>query len=147
MYKYEDISVNEIHLIRDLWHKNRDFHKETSEDFSLDYHDLIFDERMKSLLTKRIKVTIVKTKEADVVAYCLSVIQKKEGEVATLFVDDLHRKRGIGNKLLERHIQWFYQNNCDDISVSVLFNNESAIKLYKKYGFKKDIIKMRIPNK
>lgn len=147
MYKYEDISVEEISLIKELWYKNRDYHKETSEDFSSDYNNIVFEERMKNLCSKLIKITLVRTEEAVSVAYCLSVIKNREAEVATLFVDGNHRKKGIARKLLDSHIQWFNQNNCDDISVSVLHNNESAIKLYEKSGFRKDIVKMRIASK
>lgn len=33
MYNYVDISKSEIYLIKDLWTKNRDFHKEKSKIF------------------------------------------------------------------------------------------------------------------
>lgn len=100
---------------------------------------------MSNIFTECVKITITKAEDGSVVAYILSVIEKEQGEVATLYVDEAHRKNGIASNLLDKHISWFKDNKCNNIFVNVLYNNDSAINFYEELGFKKDIIQMRVP--
>lgn len=148
MLAYKDIMEEKIDCVKDLWEKNRLYHKENSNDFSTDYDALSFNERMKVLFnkSKMRKITIVENEEKQVVAYCMSIISEtKSSEIATLYVDENYRRAGIGKKLLQLHIKWFEENNIIDVGVEVLHNNFSAISLYENIGLRKDTMKMRIP--
>ena len=46
------------------------------------------------------------------------------------------RKRGVGEKLLETIITFSKENNYENINLEVSSENEPAINLYKKLGFK-----------
>lgn len=148
MFIYKDLSEEKVDYVRNLWEKNRLFHKENSIDFSTEYDNISFDERMKGLLnqSKIRKITIVENEEKQIIAYCMSIINEiKIGEIATLYVEEIYRRAGIGKKLLQLHMKWFEDNHITNVRVEVLHNNLSAISLYEKVGFKKDTMKMKIP--
>lgn len=148
MFIYKDLSEEKVDYVRNLWEKNRLFHKENSIDFSTEYDNISFDERMKGLLnqSKIRKITIVENEEKQIIAYCMSIISEiKIGEIATLYVEENYRRAGIGKKLLQLHMKWFEENHITNVGVEVLHNNLSAISLYEKVGFKKDTMKMKIP--
>ena len=44
--------------------------------------------------------------------------------------------RGIATALLEKLISWFKEKGIKKINLDVFENNEKAIKLYEKFGFK-----------
>ncbi len=43
---------------------------------------------------------------------------------------------GLGKKLMEYTIDWAQDNNLEKINLDVWSNNERAIRLYRKYGFR-----------
>ena len=53
-------------------------------------------------------------------------------EINQIEVDESHRNKKIGSKLLS----YLIDNNKKDITLEVKETNDIAIKLYKKYGFK-----------
>lgn len=64
-----------------------------------------------------------------------SIIYER-AEVIDIIIDEKERKKGYGNKLLSKVIEIAKENNCTNITMEVNVNNEIAIKLYKKNGFK-----------
>jgi len=47
-----------------------------------------------------------------------------------------YQGKGVGTKLLQELIDWAKSNNITRLELTVMVNNESAINLYKKMGFK-----------
>lgn len=150
MFNYKELEESKINVVKNLWNKNRIFHQKNTAYFSMDYTNLNFEDRMKKLLSrsKFSKITVVENKDKQVIAYCMSIIDKvSSGEIATLYVEEEYRRMNIGKHLLELHIGWFQDNNVVNVWVEVLHDNLSAIKLYENIGFRKDTMKMRIPTK
>jgi RimJ/RimL family protein N-acetyltransferase len=55
-----------------------------------------------------------------------------------------YQNLGVGSKLMDELIQLAYTNNIRKITLTVIAENESAISLYQKFGFKmKNIVKNR----
>jgi ribosomal protein S18 acetylase RimI-like enzyme len=52
-------------------------------------------------------------------------------------VDEAHRGKGLGSKLMENVLKLARQENIHEIFLTVLIDNVKAIKLYEKHGFKK----------
>jgi len=61
-----------------------------------------------------------------------------------MFVSPQHRGKGINGKITEKLIEWAKSRNLSEIQLDVYAANESAIKAYKKLGFKPDLLKMRL---
>lgn len=148
MFTYKELEESKINVVKNLWNKNRIFHQKNTVYFSTDYANLNFEDRMKKLLSrsKLSKITVVENKDKQVIAYCMSIIDKAgSGEIATLYVEEEYRRMNIGKHLLQLHIEWLQDSNVVNIEVEVLHDNLSAIKLYENIGFRKDTMKMRIP--
>lgn len=148
MFIYKELEESKINAVKNLWNKNRLFHQENTTCFSIDYVNLNFEDRMKNLLnrSKLSKITVVENKNGQVIAYCMSIIDKaNSGEIATLYVEEEYRRMNIGKNLLQLHIGWFQDNNAVNVGVEVLHDNLSAVNLYESVGFRKDTMKMRIP--
>jgi ribosomal protein S18 acetylase RimI-like enzyme len=50
-------------------------------------------------------------------------------------VDKRCRKEGIGNKLMERSLDWMKLNEVSDLEILVSYGNKNALKFYEKYEF------------
>ena len=54
-----------------------------------------------------------------------------------IVVDETHRGKGLGSKLMENLLKLAQQENVSEVFLTVLSDNMKAIQLYEKYGFKK----------
>ena len=59
----------------------------------------------------------------------------KKGHVVSIAVIDEHRKKGIGNALVEESINGVKLRKCDEFYLEVRCSNTDAVRLYEKQGF------------
>lgn len=62
-----------------------------------------------------------------------SIIYEK-AEINNIFILEQYRNQGIGSKLIEYLLEKC--KICENITLEVRKDNERALRLYKKYGFK-----------
>ncbi|MFX0124003.1 MAG: GNAT family N-acetyltransferase [Candidatus Hodarchaeota archaeon] len=62
--------------------------------------------------------------------------KRKKGLIVRLGVIPEYRRKQIGNTLLGSAILWLWRNNCSEIELSVIGENEKALTLYRNWGFK-----------
>ena len=55
-----------------------------------------------------------------------------------LMVAKAHRRRGIGNALLEQAVEWARANRIEKLELHVFPHNEAAIRLYERFGFERE---------
>ena len=143
---YRDINIDEIHMIKDIWEKNREFHINISNFFNFLYKGIVFEDRMKpfeSINKDNLKITIAQENDI-VIGYCLSNTDNCHGEMNTLHVKEEERGKEVGKKLMEMHLKWMKEKECKNISLHVSHENENAITFYEKFGFRKNTIEMRM---
>ena len=58
-----------------------------------------------------------------------------QGTGEELYVKPEYRGKGIGRALMQKVEEFFRQNNCEYISISVLAFNKDAAALYERLGF------------
>ena len=61
--------------------------------------------------------------------------------IAQIAVDPLYQKQGLGSLLMEEIVKECYAKKVRTITLEVRKNNEKAVKLYKKFGFKTVVTK------
>ena len=61
-----------------------------------------------------------------------------------MYVRPEFRGKGINNIVIQKLVNWAHQKNIYEIQLDVYAKNESALKAYKKFGFKPDLLKMRL---
>lgn len=58
------------------------------------------------------------------------------GSIQNLGIIPGHRNRGVGSGLLRRALDGFWQSGLDRVSLEVTAENEGAIRLYHRLGFR-----------
>lgn len=136
--EYREIPRFEIDVIKPLWEELLRHHENISVNFKNDFRTRTFEDRKKSLITdsKQLKIWIAE----DIfmhrtVGYCVSSISGVTGEIDSLFVSGQYRSKGIGRELMTRSLDWLYQNKIEDITISVLCENERALQFYEQFNF------------
>jgi len=59
----------------------------------------------------------------------------KKGHVVSIAVVEEHRKKGIGNALVEESVNGVKLRKCDEFYLEVRCSNNEAVRLYEKLGF------------
>ena len=67
----------------------------------------------------------------------------KQGYLGFMFVPEEHRGKGLNKLILNAMIDWCKTRNVFEIRLDVYDVNKTAIKAYKKSGFKNYLINMR----
>jgi diamine N-acetyltransferase len=70
------------------------------------------------------------------VGYCVSIIEKGAGELASIYIEPAFRNKGAGIILAGNGIAWMKEKDCDPITVAVGSGNEAAFPFYEKLGFR-----------
>jgi len=68
----------------------------------------------------------------------------KLGYIQNLYVAPKHRRMGVGSKLLRKIVERARELRALEIHVVTEFNNESAIRLYKKHGLTKESLQLEM---
>jgi GNAT superfamily N-acetyltransferase len=71
--------------------------------------------------------------------------RRPHGHVADLIVADGHEGKGIATALLAKAEEWARAQGYDWLSLGVFEGNVRAEKLYRKFGFHRDVIRMIKP--
>ena len=61
---------------------------------------------------------------------------KSIGWLSDIFITKSYRGKGVADKIWDEIMQWFKLKKVSFLKLDVLCNNEHAIKVYKKWGFK-----------
>lgn len=138
MITYNETDEKDLELISDMWKKLIRHLQSQSKYFPMDYQYLSFEKRKeqfeKIAESGKLRLDIVKDSE-NYLGYSVSSIVGEKGSVESLYVDKRCRKEGIGNKLMERALDWMKLNEVSDLEILVSYGNENALKFYEKYEF------------
>lgn len=134
-----------IDLIQLLWEKLNKHHEVNSINFSDKYKNNTFEKRKGKFLsdkTSKVKVDLIRDIEKDLyVGYCVSTVDVDlVGEIDSLFIEEEYRKYGLGDKLMQRAIEWLDFNKVKSKILCVVEGNENVLEFYKKHGFYKRTI-------
>ncbi len=136
-----ELEVGNISVIKSLWEKLNQYHREKTKYFGHLYEMNSFEDRIKPILDLAergsVKIDIAQdTNHNVIVGYCVSTITENgEGEIDSIFLDQNYRGKGIGEALMERALNWFAENNVQDIKIGVVFGNDDVLSFYERFGF------------
>ena len=124
------VQVHEMHV---TW--NPDIFKSVEEVINKEYFEN---------LIKNEEIYIAKV-DKEIVGYIIFNIKEKENpsmryrkqlNIDAICVDERYRGKGIGTKILESIKEIAKTRGCTDLYLTVNQENENAIKVYEKFGFK-----------
>ena len=131
-----------IDLVQPLWEKLIKHHEINSNYFSDKFRNFKFEVRKNKFIKDsnlEVKIDLIKDTEKGLyIGYCISTINKDLiGEIDSLFVEKEYRKYGLGDKLMDRALEWLNSNQVKTKIIGVAEGNENVLEFYKRYGFYK----------
>jgi ribosomal-protein-alanine N-acetyltransferase len=75
-------------------------------------------------------------REEAIVGFAIAQPYKKHGRILTLDVLPEARRSGLGSTLLLECEKRLRQRNCTEVYLETAVNNEAALKLYHKQGYR-----------
>jgi ribosomal protein S18 acetylase RimI-like enzyme len=121
-----------------LWMELRRHHAEVAPRWAGSLLAGSFEERRADLAKKGARglLVLMAVSGSEDIGYCVSTIAADgKGEVDSLYVAPSHRRRGVGNALMGRTMEWFATQSVKSIAVEVLSGNDAAAQFYARYGF------------
>lgn len=139
-YVFHQGSIEALELLSALWEQLRQHHAALTIHFSERYETMNWHDRKQSLIdkSKALHVEYVTEKDSEqLVGYCISTVWKDSttGEIDSLFVDERHRKTGVGEALFSRSINWLDDQHVEVQKLSVAVGNEGVLDFYKRFDF------------
>jgi ribosomal-protein-alanine N-acetyltransferase len=92
-------------------------------------------EAFREELQFKLAIPLVVKLEEKVVGYTCLWNLDGEMELANFAISPDHRRKGIGEKLMEKVLWEAKERDCKSIVLSVRESNQAAINLYAKFGF------------
>ena len=89
----------------------------------------------RGLLRRKDSDLIVADMKGEIAGYAVFWAVMDQGELGNVAVDDDHRGKGIGSKLIEAIMQRAYERGVKEIFLEVRKSNVRAQDLYKTFGF------------
>ncbi len=138
---YIELDNDQIDLIKPLWEKLRNHHRELSPYFPERYVEFKFQERKEDLLKKsengilRIDTAYDEATEEFIGYGISSISDKKVGEVDSIYLEEKYRSYGIGDALMKRSLDWMDQNGVETKRIMVAVGNENTLAFYSRYRF------------
>ena len=137
VFVYRTIGADGIDAVRPLWEKLRAYHAPLLDERP----PFLFEPRKQGILSKaaagKLRIELVSTtSQAADMAYCISSVSADGcGEVDSMFVEEQFRGRGVGSELLRRALAWLDSAGASSKVVTVAYDNQGALALYKRFGF------------
>ena len=135
--------VNDYKSVNKLAIQIHEIHVNWRPDLFISVEEVISKERFEELILNN-QIFVAKI-ENEIVGYVTFNIREKENlsmryrkqlNIDAICIDENHRGKGIGTKLLEHIKEFAIENNCTDLYLTVNEENEGAIKVYEKFGMK-----------
>ena len=143
-------NIEDYKKVNELAVQVHEMHVTWNPEIYISVEEVISKEYFKNLI-KNEEIYIAK-EDKEIVGYIIFNIKEKENpimryrkqlDIDAICVDERYRGKGIGTKLLEVVKEIAKSKGCTDLYLTVNQENENAIKVYEKLGFKvKNIVYM-----
>lgn len=136
-------NIEDFNRVNELAKQVHEIHVNWRPDLFLSAEEVITKEDFEQMIQER-EIFIAKM-QGEVVGYITFNIKEKNNhimryrkqlQIEAICVDERYRKKGIGTTLLRKVREFGKENGCTDIYLTVNEENENAIKIYEKFGFK-----------
>lgn len=135
--------IGDYEQVNNLAKQVHELHVKWRQDLFLNVDEVISRDSFKEMIQEK-EIFIAKN-QSKIVGYITFNIQEKTNpsmryrkqiNIDAICVNEENRGEGIGTLLLEYMKKYGKENNCTDMYLTVNEENENAIKVYEKFGFK-----------
>ena len=138
-YQLKRLDINEIDLIQPLWEKLNLTHLDLSTHFMKRFQEANWENRKTKLIEKSEELLLEIVVEKNlIIGYCISSINKgnnKMGEIDSIYIDETHRKCGLGKLLINHAADWLISKGTTEQKLLVGVGNERVLDFYKQLNF------------
>ena len=139
----ETPNLNDLNQINKLAKQVHDIHVNWRPDLFKKVEEVISREQLEELIANK-EIFVAKLENRIVGYVTIKIVEKTNPSmryrvqisIEAICVDEKARGKGIGTKLLEFVKEFGKQNGCTDMYLTVNEENENAINLYEKFGFR-----------
>lgn len=126
----------EVAALKPLWEQLSEHHGRRSQFHSGHFRTLSFETRIGKLPAGPLQLISVRCDDSDAGYIISSHDGGGKGEIDSLFVTPLYRKKGIGDLLMKLSLCWFDINSVRTRHIVVAEGNEAVFPFYERYGFR-----------
>ena len=140
-YRIISGKIKDFDVLQPLWEKLKNLHEELAPNFSSRFNKIDWNKRKESIIKKSSKVFfeyVIEEESNQIIGYCISTIEKKDntiGEIDSLFIEQFHRKTGVGKILVENAINWLIKEKTETQRLIVAAGNENVLSYYSQFDF------------
>lgn len=139
----ETPNLNDLNQINKLAKQVHDIHVNWRPDLFKKVEEVISREQLEELIANK-EIFVAKLENRIVGYVTIKIVEKTNPSmryrvqisIEAICVNENVRGKGIGTKLLEYVREYGKQNGCTDMYLTVNEENENAINLYEKFGFR-----------
>jgi len=143
--------------IVEVWKEFMDFHKDIDPRFPVRENAYIgFEKHLRGLIVAEDTLVLAALDESRVVGFSVAQVNKYApiwmeretyGFIDTMAVISDYRRKGIGEQMLARILQWFESRDIDRIELSVSARNEVGYSFWEKHGFREFLRELYLQRK
>ena len=136
--------AEDVAAIVELWKDLMDFHRVRDRHFTRSQDGpRVFAQFVAERLERDDSLVLVAEEKGVIVAYCLAVTEThsavfarpRHAEIIDLFVCQIHRRRGIGERLVREVEDRFSERGIDRFEARVAVRNEVSTTFWRKIGY------------
>jgi ribosomal protein S18 acetylase RimI-like enzyme len=141
MFECVELEARDIDAIGSLWNKLREHQQSLSPYFSDHYERRSWKSRKADLVRKSESGgfhadVVIDGKMKRIVGYYVSTISTdKLGRHESIYIEPGFQKSGIGNKLMQRALDWMDKKQVKTKTLTVGVGNEKVLGFCSRYGF------------
>lgn len=134
--------INDVKEINEIARQVHDLHVNWRPDIFVSVENPVQEDRLKELIENK---EIYVIKEEKIIGYAIIKIKEKNSYgthyrkylcIEVIAIDEAHRGKGYGTKLIEFLKDLGRKEDCTDLYLNVNEENKDAIKLYEKIGMR-----------
>jgi ribosomal protein S18 acetylase RimI-like enzyme len=140
------VQANESHIpaIISLWQEFIDYHRDIEPVYARTEDGAAkFEEYLRRLMASEDAQVLVALDKGEAVAYSIAqvsrrppmILQTRFGFISDLGVRSGYRRKGVGEQMLSKILEWFELKRIRRIELQVLSGNRAAVSFWTKHGF------------
>jgi len=143
----KELPIKDYKILESLY---QEFVKDTAKKTTRKYKPKTLKTKMEEVSKTKKHIILVAYDEELPIGYIIGYIDDKmktglfHGALGQIIVSNKYRGQGIAKNLWSILDKWLDKNNANVKWVTVLAGNKEAIGLYKSFGFKPELLTMRM---
>src|SRR5574337_522385 len=125
-----ETTVNLFHCMVD------ELHAKSLEVERLHFKDIYPVEEVKKRLSNKDCIYLIGKEDGKIVGFIFAWVSERVGNIYWLGVEEGHREKGYGSKLLEETMKIFRDRGCYEAKLFTYPSEKVAYHLFQKHGFK-----------